>query len=265
MMFRFVDAYTLRARLVPAAIAAAPALAAIALLISWNKIALSNMIATGALLVLLFSLADFARRQGKRIEPILYQEMGGKPSTTMMRYADNSFDASAKERYRSFLSGKIKSAVPTEAEEKANPQEADAFYERCGAWLRENTRDTKKLSILFSELLTYGFRRNLLGSKWPALILNVIVVALCCGLLWQRWPLGMEDDLTTRIVVVLVIAVIHALYIAFVVSKASLMEAARTYARQLILSCETFLADEKSAGGKAKAAKKASYTVSISD
>ena len=46
-MFRFVDAYTLRARLVPAAIAAAPALAAIALLISWNKIALSNMIATG--------------------------------------------------------------------------------------------------------------------------------------------------------------------------------------------------------------------------
>jgi hypothetical protein len=257
-MFKLLDAYTLRARLVPAVIAAAPALAAIALLISWNKIALSNMIATGALLVLLFALADFARRQGKRIEPILYREMGGKPSTTMMRYADNTFDAAAKEQYRNFLSGKIKSPVPTEAEEKVNPQQADAFYERCGAWLRENTRDTKKFSILFSELVTYGFRRNLLGSKWPALILNLTVVALCFGLLWQRWPLGMEDDLTTRIVVVLVVAAIHALYIAFVVTKASLKEAARTYARQLILSCETFLAAEKPTTARTRAAKKAS-------
>jgi hypothetical protein len=39
------------------------------------------------------------------------------------------------------------------------------------------------------------------------------------------------------------------------VNKASLMEAARTYARQLILSCETFLAAEKPPAGKAKAAK----------
>src|SRR5215471_19185507 len=125
--FKFVDAYTLRARFVPAVIAAAPALAAIALLISWNKIELSNMIATGALFAVLFALSDFARKEGKRIEPIIYPEMGGKPSTTMMRYADNTFDAAAKERYRNFLAGKMKSSAPTEAEENANPQQADAF------------------------------------------------------------------------------------------------------------------------------------------
>jgi hypothetical protein len=254
-MFKLIDAYTLRARLVPAVIAAAPALAAIALLISWNKIALSNMIAIGALFALLFALADFARREGKRIEPLLYREMGGKPSTMMMRYADNTFDGAAKEGYRNFLAGNVKSSAPTEAEEKAKPQQADAFYERCGDWLRENTRDTRKFSILFNELVTYGFRRNLLGVKWPALLLNVIVVALCIGLVWQRWPLTINDDLTTRVVVVLVVAAIHALYIAVVVNKASLMEAARTYARQLILSCETFLAAEKPPAGKAKAAK----------
>src|SRR5262249_8085205 len=211
---------------VPAVIAAAPALAAIALLISWNKIELSNMIATGALFAVLFALSDFARKEGKRIEPILYREMGGKPSTTMMRYADNTFDAAAKGPYRNFLAGKINSPAPTEAEEKADPQQTDAFYERCGDWLRENTRDTKKFSILFNELVTYGFRRNLFGVKWPALLLNLIVVALCAGLVWRRSPIAMNDDLTTRIVVVLVVAAIHALYIGFVVNKASLKEAA---------------------------------------
>ena len=111
--FKFLDAYTLRARLFPAVIAAAPALAALALLISWQKIALSNMIATGAFLVLLFALADFARKQGFRIEPKIYKEMGGKPSITMMRRAgDDTLDEHTKERYRAFLAGKIKRSVP---------------------------------------------------------------------------------------------------------------------------------------------------------
>jgi hypothetical protein len=248
-MFRLLDAYTLRARLFPAVIAAAPAVAAVALLISWNKITLSNMIATGALLVILYALADFARRQGKRIEPGLFAELGGKPSVTMLRYHDDILDQIAKDRYRNFLAEKIKVLAPTEADEQIRPAEADAFYEQCGAWLRENTRDTKKFSILFNENVTYGFRRNLLGMKWPALALNALVVALCAWLLWHRWPLGMDDEMTTRIAVVLLIAAVHALYILFVVTKRGLIDASRTYARQLILSCETFLG-----GGKPKAA-----------
>jgi hypothetical protein len=56
-----------------------------------------------------------------------------------------------------------------------------------------------------------------------------------------------------RIVVVLVIAAAHALYFLLLVSPDSVKAAARTYARQLIISCETFLAGVKPA---AKAAKK---------
>ena len=114
-MFKFLDAYTLRARLFPAVIAAAPALAAIALLISWEKIALSNVIATGALLVLLFVFADVARRQGRKIEPRLFDRMGGKPSVTMLRHADDRLDVGTKARYHQFLAGKIKETdiIPT--------------------------------------------------------------------------------------------------------------------------------------------------------
>jgi hypothetical protein len=244
-MLKFLDGYTIRARLFPAIIAGAPALAAVALLISWNKIALSNVVATIGLLVLVFALADLARRQGKRLEAGIYDQMGGKPSVTMLRYSDTSLDASVKERYREFLGGKIKSSVPTEAAEKTSPAVADTFYEKCGNWLRENTRDIKTFSILFNENVTYGFRRNLLGLKWPALIVNVLVVCICGGILWRSWPINMDDSLTTRVIVVLIVAAIHALYIGLVVTRAGVMEAARTYARQLILSCETFLATEK--------------------
>jgi hypothetical protein len=128
-MFKFLDAYSLRARLFPAILAVAPALAALALLISWEKIALLNLIATAALLVLVFALADFARKLGLRVEPKLYAEMGGKPSVMMFRRSDTTIEAPTKDRYRTFLAGKIKQHVPTADHEATNQAGADAFYQ----------------------------------------------------------------------------------------------------------------------------------------
>ncbi len=175
-MFKYLDPDALRARLSPAILAAAPAFAAVALLISWTQFSLSNTIATAGLVALLFALADIARRRGKKIQPQLFAELGGMPSTTMLRHSDPTSDAASKARYVAFLAGKINETAPTEAREKADPAAADAFYTRCGDWLRENTRNTKKFNILFNENVTYGFRRNLLGMKWSALALNLLIV-----------------------------------------------------------------------------------------
>ena len=41
------------------------------------------------------------------------------------------------------------------------------------------------------------------------------------------------------------VATIHALYISLVVKPQSVMAASRTYARQLTLSCETFITGQK--------------------
>jgi hypothetical protein len=254
--FKFLDAYTMRARLFPAVLAAAPALAALALLISWEKIALSNMIATGALLVLLFALADFARKQGLRIEPGVYSEMGGKPSVTMFRRGDRTIDEGAKDQYRQFIAGKITRAAPTAQQEAADQAAADSWYEQAGIWLRDSTRDAKKFPILWSELVSYGFRRNLLGSKWPALVINLIVVAICAFVLWRHSNLDMSDDVVMRTVLVLVVAGIHAVYIAFVVTREGVKEAARRYGRELILSCQTLMTGKPPAAAKKPKAKK---------
>jgi hypothetical protein len=78
------------------------------------------------------------------------------------------------------LGSKIAGDVPTRDKERANPAVADDFYRRCGNWL-EHTWDTKKFQILFEEHVTYGFRRNLLGFKWPALGINAAIVVFCLG------------------------------------------------------------------------------------
>jgi hypothetical protein len=252
-ILRLIDAYTIRARLLPAILGAAPALAGLLLLISWKSLELSNIVATLAGLGLIYALSDWARKAGKDIEPRIYAEMGGKPSVTMMFRSDDAIDQASKDRYRTFLAGKVNRAEPTAMLERKNPAAASDFYEMTGTWLRENTRGTKKFPILFTELVTYGFRRNLLGVKWPALALNVVVVLICAGLLWYLWPVDVAHGMAARIVVVLVIAAAHALYFLLLVSRGSVKAAARTYARQLIISCETFLAGTNPAAKKQRA------------
>jgi hypothetical protein len=239
---KIFDAYSLRARLFPAIIAAAPALAALALLISWKTFELSNAIATLAIIVLLFAIADFARARGRVIEPKLYEQQGGKPSIVMFRRNDSTIDDALKERYRQFLACKLGVSAPTAMQELANPAAADAFYEQCGVWLRQHTRDTKKFHLLFGENVTYGFRRNLLGVRWLAIALNLIVVAICLVLLWRNgW--NWAASLCQRTIVVLLIAVIHAIYVMAVVRRATVEDASRAYGREMILSCEAFLKD----------------------
>jgi hypothetical protein len=217
-------------------------LAAAVLLIYWKSFEISNIVATVGMLVLIYALADWARKLGQDIQPRLYEQIGGKPSVTMMYRSDDSIDQASKDRYRAFLAAKIGRPEPTVVDEVQNPTAANAFYELAGTWLRENTRDTKKFPILFNENVTYGFRRNLLGLKWHALAINGAVVAVCAAMLWQRASVNMSDDMTARVFVVVGIAVVHAIYIILLVKPQSVIAASRTYARQLILSCETFIA-----------------------
>ncbi|MDP1655123.1 MAG: hypothetical protein Q8K91_08640 [Hylemonella sp.] len=244
-VFKFFDVYSIRARLFPAIIAAAPALAALMLLISWKTFELSNVIASLGILVLLWAIADFSRARGRAIEGKLHAEHGGMPSITMFRRNDPTIDAGSKDRYRAFLADKLGVAAPSPADESADLTVADAFYSQCGNWLRQNTRDTKKFSILFGENVTYGFRRNLLGVKVLALGLNIVVVAVCAFILW-RTSWDFRTELGNRTTVVLVVAAAHAAYMLLAVSRVAVWDASKAYGRELILSCEQLLMQQTS-------------------
>jgi hypothetical protein len=244
-MPKVLDGYALKARYYPALLATIPALVALAILISRSKFGLTTAVASTAVPVLVFAAADIARHLGIRIEDRIYAEIRGKPSVTMLRYSDATFDPASKEHYRAFLSSKINQPVPTEQAEKENLTSGDAFYERAGAWLRENTRNAKKFGVLFAENVTYGYRRNLFGLKWPALATNLVLVLLCTSFLYKKGEIDTDDETTMALLIVVALAVVHSVFMGFVVTKQSVIEAARTFARQLILSCETLSGEEK--------------------
>lgn len=233
------DAYTMKARLVPAVIAGAPAFAFAAIFVSWGSLGLTHAIAATALTVLFAAFADVARRRGKAIEPKLIQRMGGLPTTTTLRHRDDTYDGDTKAGFHAFIASKLGKPAPTADEEVTDPAAADKYYARGATWLRENTRDAKKFDVLFNENVSYGFRRNLLGLKLPGFILNAVIVFICLAIFWRRWPVDLSDGFDAKLLAVVVIALLHAAYLALFVTEEGVFEAARTYARQLLLSMQS--------------------------
>lgn len=234
---QFIDIYNFRARLLPAVIGIAPAIALAAISISWSELSLPQVIATAAIAVLFVAASDLARRMGKRFERKMFASTGGRPIMTLLRHSDPTFEAQTKDRYRNYLAQQLNEAAPTADDEMHDPAAANAFYDRCGVWAREHTRDKTKFRILFEENMTYGFRRNLYGLKWPGLALNALIVAICIFLLSPVGN-GIGETTRTEVFAVLTIAALHAVYFLFFVTRRSVEEASDQYARQLVLSCE---------------------------
>jgi hypothetical protein len=246
---KIFDAYSLRARLFPILFASASLLVALAVLIPWHRLSWTHAVAGIAVPVILFVAADIARRVGKAREPDLYKKWGGIPTTRMLRRRDGTIDTPTKAAYLTFLASKIGAPAPTPQDEASDPTKADAYYGRCAAWLRENTRDTKKFSILFNENITYGYRRNLLALKVFALLADATMFIGAAGA-FAYWRPDVESELAFKLFLLMAVAVVHAILMSIAVSEKALKEAAETYARQLLLSCETFM------GGPAKPAPK---------
>lgn len=232
------DTYALRARLVPAIVAGAPAFALATILISWASFNFTQLVAAIGLTALFSVFNNVARQRGKAIEPVLYEKMGGMPSVVMLRHADDTFDAVTKAKMHAFLAQKLSEIPPTADDEKADPAAADGFYKRGCDWLRENTRDAKKFPLVLSENINYGFHRNLLGLRTPGFLLNALIVALCYAMLYLRFPVDVTRRFDQALISVVGIAVLHALYLALFVNKRNAFQAARLYARQLLLSID---------------------------
>lgn len=231
----FLNPYIIRARLFPAVLGVAPAIALLGLNITTDGFAVAQFVATLALGVLFFTFSNIARRFGKSAERRLFANNGGSPTNTFLHRADARFDEATKDRYRSKLESLCGEKAPTERAELKDPAAADAYYKRAFTWLRENTRKEQGFEILFEENVTYGFWRNLYGIKGPALILNASVVLICGALLfWHSFSPSAVQSMVT----IALIGAVHAAFFVFGVSKKSVFEASDEYAHQLVLALD---------------------------
>lgn len=231
-----LDAYSRHARFAPAVLVLLPVGLAVAVwfpdgMLGWG--ALTGLISTTGLAVL---LAELARRPGKAREEQLFKAWGGKPTTQWLRHRDHGLDAVTRRRYHDCLRKLIPGMqVPTEQDELRDPDGADTTYESCTRFLIEQTRDRKRFPLVFKELVSYGFSRNLWGLKPLGIVTSA--VGLCAAAI----RFGMSHSWTAMRGPSLAVAIASGLMLLawlLVIKPLWVRPVAFAYARALLASCE---------------------------
>ena len=176
----FPDRYTCNARLYPSLLVVAPAVVATVVIakleFSWLHTSWIGLGAVGGL----YWLSQLARDPGKALEPGLWQSWGGTPSAAILRHCDLRIDAITKARYHARLADLVpNTTAPTQESETSDPKAGDTCYTAWSTYLRNNTRDQKRFNLVFDELVSYGYRRNLLGLRPYGLASNILACLVC--------------------------------------------------------------------------------------
>jgi hypothetical protein len=189
---KLFDSYSRQARLFPGLLTLFPIiLTAIAwfprlVTSSWGATLVTLATSCG----LLYGLSVLSRSRGKKVERRLLAAWGGWPTTIWLRHRDDNLPSPVRARYHAFFARNVPLFVtPTEQQEVADPNAADAMYASAVKWLLERCRG-KAFPLVEKENAEYGFRRNLRGLKplglaacFAALLISVFAI------LWQNAPL----------------------------------------------------------------------------
>ena len=242
---KFADPYDRQARLYPALLAVCPLATAAMLILAPHASVLGNVAIAGVGCGLLYWMAGLARARDKRLESRLFKAWGGKPSVQLLRHRNATVNRVTKARLHALLAGRLGVSFPTTEEEQRSPESAGQIYKSATRWLLEQTRDTNKYSLLFTENISYGFRRNMLGLRW---------IGLACTALAASWlvvdsvqlapasPIALVDQLLGGPVphrIGLAACGLFAILWMLGVSAVNVRESAFAYAERLIAACES--------------------------
>ncbi len=177
------DGYNRRARLYPALVCIAPAIVTCMAILGVTLSAVQSIAGVIISCGGTYLLSQLARDAGKRREKELYERWGGMPSMAIFRHRHPRLDAITKARYHKKLGALLKTHVPTRADEERDAQSTDEIYAAWSNYLRVNTRDTKLYSLLFQELVQYGYRRNLWGLR--SIGITICTLSICSAAGWS--------------------------------------------------------------------------------
>ncbi len=234
---RVLDTYSIRARWSPVFLTVLPPLLLCFSLVSslptWNK--LWPLLGAAGVVILVDQLG---RDAGKRLQPSLWDNWGGAPTTTALRHRDAA-NAVLLARQHQQTAAVLGHALPTAAEEHADPAGADHAYQAATAVLVARTRGRRsEYPLIFAENCNYGFRRNMLGlRKWGTLLAVTTCVldlagiaAALAGLV--KFPVGLMT-------VVLIVSIAAIMIWRRVVTPDWVRRVACSYAERLLEAAET--------------------------
>ena len=230
---------TLKRAYTPALLCLLPATITVLMIVPLAQTALGALVTIGVSCGGLVLFADMARGWGKAKQEALFAEWGGEPSTVLLRHRDNRLNPILKIRYYNFLARKIAENIPAAQEEVANTKRADDIYAAGTTWLRKNTGDTAKVTLLFKGNITYGCRRNLYGVKRIGIGITVVAIVVTlyrAGVMkWSTVPsISQEQGMA------LASCVAWLAFWIFAVTRNWVKAAAFTYGRALLETCDQF-------------------------
>ena len=231
----FFDDFNIHARITPALISVLPVYLYL-IIIGLNEFRIIEVIKNSFIAILLIALYyRIVRNLGKNFERKMYKELGGKPTTIVLRYSDNNFDEITKTRYHKKLNKKIANLnLPTSREEER--QETDILYESAINWLR-NYANTNRIveERTYQELKDYNFWRNLYGSKW--IIVLSCVICIIIEVIRLMLSVNNLNELSNYIINVLIMSGI-CIFLCIVINKKTVKNKAFDYAKTLVEVCE---------------------------
>ncbi len=185
MLSGAVDSYSLTARIAPSLILLAPAALTVTGLYP-TLLSGAPLIASVSLaFALLLLISQFVRDAGKRTEQRLLAMWGGFPTVLMLRH-----DGPNGVRDVTVLHRRIENiaafTLPSIDDEHANLASADSRYASAVVVLRERTRSRDDFPTVASANATYGFRRNMRGSKSAGLWISGTSAAVGLGVMLNR-------------------------------------------------------------------------------
>ncbi len=230
-----LDRYDLNARLKPGLVVLLPVFATAAFWVPQTRTGVGATVSVLSACGLLYFIAQTARWAGRAVERRMNDRAGRKHSARLLTHADSTIAPETKARYHTYLRSHGH-AISTPDEERTSPETAVSRTSSAIDWLLEHTRAKGKKSLLFNELIAYGFQRNLYGMKPIALIVAAAAIFINGALLWKR-PLD-EAALWTGVLMEGGFLALFA-WLALFVTKTSVTDASLAYAQQLFNLCET--------------------------
>jgi hypothetical protein len=231
-----LDKYTRQARLTPSLIVILPVFVTVAVWLPQVSTLVGGLAATISTCGLTFLLAEVARFQGRKVERAMIAANDGKFTTILLRHRDSTVSTATKKTYHAFLKKASKRSLPTFESEQMDPVGADDCYRGAVEWLLEATRSEKRFPLVRAENTSYGFRRNLLGLKCPAVLLITSCIAaniFFCIREFQVEP----TRFWAGFLISLALVAVGFVWLT-VINMAFVEDAGRTYALRLLAQCD---------------------------
>lgn len=170
-----LDAYTVRARLVPGLLTVLPAAVTV---YAWEPGNTLDWNGLGALLTGLggtYLLSFIARDRGKAAEARLYRKWGGRPTELALMHSGNMHPTLRVRRHAAIRKLYPDVAIPTAAEETGDRDAAYAQFNAIVVLLLGHAKDKTKYPLVFEENCNYGFRRNMYGMR----LIGLSIASIC--------------------------------------------------------------------------------------